>query len=122
MAIGDKKKALKASGMSGKQCDKDPEVVKRQQELERRSRKEKGEAERSAKALEEIIQRDRAAAQVRGDATEHAASELERESTVNYGKVVSFGRGWSAKAPQITVVWYRLDGAGGFRASAPSKR
>ena len=27
MAIGDKKKALKASGMSGKQCDKDPEVV-----------------------------------------------------------------------------------------------
>ena len=27
VAIGEKKKALKASGMSGKQCDKDPEVV-----------------------------------------------------------------------------------------------
>eukprot|EP00041_Stephanoeca_diplocostata_P006581 m.89052 g.89052 ORF g.89052 m.89052 type:complete len:432 (-) comp16436_c0_seq2:154-1449(-) len=62
-----------------KYIDRDPEVVARQKELERREKLEKDDDEREAKLLAERIQRDKEAAARRGETLdEPQATELKR--------------------------------------------
>lgn len=108
--------------------DRDPEVVKRQQMLEKMDRAKKDEADRQAQIVKEMIERDKAKAAARGeepmqvDATEFKRTDEDEKITLSLSSGIPK---MPAKSEPVTTAFkntLKQQAAAASRQSSSSKR